>query len=38
MAYDFLTPRLQVRRLVTAAGAVALLIIAGVLVWNVITA
>ena len=31
-------PKLQVRWIVTAAGAVAMIVIAGVLVWNVITA
>lgn len=38
MAFNHFRPRLQVRWLVTAAGTVAMLIIAGVLVWNVIHA
>jgi hypothetical protein len=38
MALHDLKPRLQVRWLVTAAGGVAMLMIAAVLVWNVITA
>jgi hypothetical protein len=38
MFYDHLRPRLQVRWLVTAAGALAMIIIAAVLVWRVITA
>jgi hypothetical protein len=38
MAFDRIRPWLQVRWFVTAAGAMAMLIIAGVLVWKVITA
>ena len=38
MALDQFKPRLQVRWLVTAAGTVAMLIIAGVLIWNVVYA
>jgi hypothetical protein len=38
MAFEHQKPRLQVRWLVTAAGAVAMILIAAVLVWNVVTA
>jgi hypothetical protein len=38
MAYDHLKSRLQVRWLVTAAGAVAMVMIAIGLVWNIVTA
>jgi hypothetical protein len=38
MVFRHLKPRLQVRWLVTAAGAVAMVMIAMVLVWNIITA
>lgn len=38
MAADHLKSRLQVRWLVTAPGAVAMVMIAMVLVWNIITA